>query len=393
VTQAALSLTIPLRAHSEEGRTATLLPGRIVPMSSGWDCCGYSLNTAEIYHPAVVAASPVLYALSGGTLGAVLRGATQQWVEPGNPAVAGEALEVYRVGLIDGSVIPPQVVIGGRMAEVLYFGNAPGSPGLNQINVVFPSGLFSGTLRPGALDLPPSSEQRSHDRGAVKFILKEFTMRTLSAILIISISSISGFGQTAGIATVAGGGSNSVLLARSAGTFAPTGSMSTPRVAHTATLLKNGKVLIAGGYVGGYLASAELYDPATRTFTATGSMTAGQEAATATLLADGGVLIVGSYQFESERAELYDPSTGTFAAAGGPLNAFDPTTATLLISGKVLITGPSNPAGSTNFVAELYDPVTGTFTATGSMALGHRTPTATRLASGKVCCVFLIMSP
>src|SRR3990172_5988800 len=65
-------------------------------------------------------------------------------------------------------------------------------------------------------------------------------------------------------------------VAAKAQTFTPTGSMSTARYLPTATLLQNGKVLVAGGYNGYYgtLATAELDDPATGTFTPTGSMRA-----------------------------------------------------------------------------------------------------------------------
>ncbi|HEU4888186.1 MAG TPA: kelch repeat-containing protein, partial [Thermoanaerobaculia bacterium] len=75
--------------------------------------------------------------------------------------------------------------------------------------------------------------------------------------------------------------------------FSTTGSMGIPRNEHTATLLSNGKVLIAGGYNGAYLASAELYDPASGTFSATGSMGTARSQHTATQLPNGKVLIAG----------------------------------------------------------------------------------------------------
>ncbi len=142
------TFSAPFHSQSQEGHAATLLADGTVLLSGGWVCCGRSIATAEIYHPAVLLASPVLFSLSGSAQGAILHASTQQLVSADNPAVAGEALEIYCTGLIDGAVIPPQIAVGGEMVEVLYFGAAPGYPGLNQINVRVPSGLTSGPAVP-----------------------------------------------------------------------------------------------------------------------------------------------------------------------------------------------------------------------------------------------------
>lgn len=190
------------------------------------------------------------------------------------------------------------------------------------------------------------------------------------------------------------------IKAQLPGTFAPTGYLTTERTSHTATLLTSGKVLIAGGWatLSGWpvWASAELYDPSAKTFSATGSMTTPRTGHTATLLPDGTVLIAGGGATEDvgyggsaqASAELYDPSAGTFVASGSMTDGRSEHTATLLNTGQVLITGGYNyaTAGIQNYLAtaELYDPLTGRFTATGSMNAARAWHTVTLLANGEV---------
>ena len=96
--------------------------------------------------------------------------------------------------------------------------------------------------------------------------------------------------------------------------FENTGSLATARYAHTATLLPNGKVLVAGGWNGVTLASGEVYDPANGTWTATHNLATARFNHTATLLPNGKVLVVGgsnSDGYSLASAELYDPASGT----------------------------------------------------------------------------------
>ncbi len=178
-----------------------------------------------------------------------------------------------------------------------------------------------------------------------------------------------------------------VSLARPAAAFTLTGSMKFARFQHSATLLTDGKVLVAGGVVavgGGPVSTAEVYDPVTETFTdAMGPMTEPRAGHTATLLngGTGRVLIAGGSAISA--AELYNPATGTFAATASLITARLTMTATLLKSGKVLVAGGNTPTADAIAAAELYDPATGKFTATrGPLNFPRSGHTATLLTSG-----------
>jgi N-acetylneuraminic acid mutarotase len=174
---------------------------------------------------------------------------------------------------------------------------------------------------------------------------------------------------------VAGGNSpQSLLVTGSAelfdsatGNWTLTATMLDPLAYHTATLLPNGQVLVAGGdseigffFGNSYYAvkDAELYDPATESWAATGSLIGIHDHHTATLLANGLVLVAGTAveNYTTNSAELYDPSSGQWAMAAQMKYARNQHTATLLPNGEVLAAGGFG-AGGLIATAELYDSV------------------------------------
>jgi len=163
-----------------------------------------------------------------------------------------------------------------------------------------------------------------------------------------------------------------------------TGNMHTPRWTHSLTLLPNGKILAAGGLAtsagSSFLASAEIYDPATGQWTATGNMNVASNSHRATLLPNGKVLVVGGGGIAA--AELYDPATGQWSLTGSLNTARFGHLQVLLPNGKVLVAGGYEVGYLTS--AELYDPATGQWTPTGSLNVARCWLLGALLPDGKV---------
>jgi hypothetical protein len=172
---------------------------------------------------------------------------------------------------------------------------------------------------------------------------------------------------------------------------------------HTATLLEDGRVLVAGGYFDAICttASAELFDPATGTFSSAGFMLTERVNHTATLLKSGEVLMAGGSNgcapdssddppWDPVFVELYEPGPGNFQAGSDMSTTRIGHAAVRLIDGKVLMLGgipavqnlheqPPNPS-----YAEEYDPATSIFLAVAGLTISEKSYTATLLTSGKV---------
>jgi N-acetylneuraminic acid mutarotase len=181
------------------------------------------------------------------------------------------------------------------------------------------------------------------------------------------------------------------------GAWTATGSLHNPRYNHTATLLQNGRVLVVGGdNVWNSYATAELYDPDTGQWTDITGTEPGSHPYlrraehTATLLPNGQVLVAGGFDGWGDphyhfTAELYDPIAGTWSYTVGNLQGRCQHRATLLTNGKVLLTGGTD-GEATLFSAELYDPATRTFASNppSPQLYARSLHSATLLPSGQV---------
>lgn len=164
------------------------------------------------------------------------------------------------------------------------------------------------------------------------------------------------------------------------GAFVAAGSLLNGRLYHSATLLRDGRVLLVGGMKADdpsagttaedMLDSTELYDPSSGTFEVTGQLTSPRIGHSATLLADGRLLIAGGLSAEGaplSTAEVYDPTSGTSAPTGTLTKPRALHSAILLADGRVLLVGgdatlgSSDPVDMSSASLEIYDPATGMF--------------------------------
>lgn len=179
--------------------------------------------------------------------------------------------------------------------------------------------------------------------------------------------------------------------------WAPAAPAPLGRGFHTATLLPSGDVLVAGGRgsrddQASPLRQAHIYRPASNTWITTSPMPTARALHSATLLPDGRVMVAGGQGVGGiylDSVEVYDPATATWAAAPGRLDsARAQHTATLLHSGQVLIAGGRGGSPGVPQGVHVYSPLTGSrhamFGPDGSSIVPMEGHSATRMPDGRV---------
>jgi len=250
------------------------------------------------------------------------------------------------VVLTVGKALTPLTPVGGSSGPSFYYRLEPGK--------TLPLGLVMDSAN-GTISGAPiaSSPATSYTVVAYRYVDPDNTFATL---------------QTASALTIA--------INRPG--FTPTGSMATARQDHTATVLPDGRVLVAGGSCNGsVLATAEIYDPATGSFTPTGPMLSPRTHHTAQVAGwnPSVVLFLGGDDGTRilSTIEAYDLTTGTFKPIGAMTEPRRFHTSTMLnlpapsFGTAILVAGGEGPGGWLAS-AELIDPDTFVATATSPMA-------------------------
>lgn len=309
-------------------QTLTLLPNGKVLASAGEGAGYFSVATAELYDPALGTW------MNTGSLAADRYGHTATWLGNG------------------------QVLVAGGIQSFSTFGNIASTE------------LYNPTNGTWTANNPMTTSRYGHTA----------TLLGNGKVLVTGGQAHDSTGYT----TLA----SAELYDPNLGLWTLTGTMPNAHMFHTATLLTNGWVLVAGGEDnnGSSLTNADLYNSASGLWTKTGSMTTQRSSHTATLLPDGKVLVAGGFDGSFNllaSAELYDPALGTWTATEAMIARRAGAVAMLLTNGLVLVTGGDGDAGVLSS-AELYDPASGTWTPAATMHNQRQQFPAVLLPNGQV---------
>lgn len=303
-------------AAKRTGHSATVLQSGKILVTGGLVTGGGALNTAELFDPAAGTWS------AAGTMGTARFNQTASLLPDGKVLVVGGYSLIDTPGLASAEVYDP--------ASNGWSPTAPmaGGRGIHTASV-----LADGKVLVAA----------GNDVGALRRTATEATSTTV----------------TNGLASAPSTGSGEVATAElydpASGTWSATGSLKKGRSSHTATVLKDGRVLAVGGFSpDGELDSAEIYDPGTGEWTMTAPLAGPRVVHSATLLPEGEVLVVGGQVGASGSilsstlgtATIFDPVTATWKRAADLATPRTAHSATLLTGGRVLVVGGLNPNGA-----------------------------------------------
>ncbi|MEO6723746.1 MAG: kelch repeat-containing protein, partial [Blastocatellia bacterium] len=424
-------------AKGRSEHTATLMPNGRVMVVGGGDSNSASLKTAEIYDPRTGSWSDTRTVMN-----VVRRQHTATLLGDGSVLVAAgfDGTNALNSSELFNPIKQTWMVVSAAMndkrrshtatllqnGQVLVIGGFDGSAALKTSELFTPSnktwtksvafndGRFShtATMMPNGRVLlvagnpnstVPLASTELHDPAQGTWTYTQSSANTPT------VMSVPRANHTAtllanGKVLVAGGSDyfvthrSSDLFDATTGQWQPTGDLRTERQGHTATLLADGRVLVAGGQLnnGTVLDTAEIYDPATGAWNFTGTMTLARFNHTATLLPSGRVLVIGGSSTGAANSELgtnasstvevFDPATNQWTRLTPMKASRQQHTATLLPNGIVLVAGGilTSTSQTAILTAELYNPATTESILTGSMNVARFNHSASLLAGGKV---------